>query len=119
MIKKLRELDTAFLKAIVIIVLILAIVGGNICIKYTNPQKYVITVNDTQVKRASKYSDKYLIFATTNTEKNIVFENTDLWFKGKFNSSDVQAEIKKGNTYEISTIGHRIPLLSFYENLSE
>jgi hypothetical protein len=59
-------------------------------------------------------TDKYLIF--TDGE---VLENTDLWLKGKFNSSDIQSKLKVGHKYKVKVVGVRIPMLSQYRNILE
>lgn len=38
----------------------------------------------------------------------------DLMTRGQFNSADVYASIEPGNTYEITTVGWRIPWLSAF-----
>lgn len=39
---------------------------------------------------------------------------TDLMTRGQFNSADIYASIEPGNTYEITTVGWRIPWLSAF-----
>lgn len=57
---------------------------------------------------------KYLVF--TDSE---VFENTDQLLKLKFNSSDLQGEMKVGATCDLEVIGFRIPIMSMYRNIIE
>lgn len=80
---------------------------------YFVPDKVVTRIVDAQVKRYGD-SDKYLIF--TDSE---VFENTDAWYRFKFNSSDVQRDAAnlKGKTAEIKKYGWRFRPLSWYENV--
>ena len=100
------------------IVIILAIVV-DFTYSYGNEKTYSITVTDKQVKRSAnnKIDDVYMIFATTSTGETIVFKNSDMLFKGKFNSSDIQGQLKVGETYTVTTLGHRVPILSDYQNI--
>ena len=81
---------------------------------YQNEETHVCTVQDKWVKRGGKSSDKYLVQCGDE-----VYEITDLLFKGKFNSSDIYANLKVGNTYEIMTTGYRFEFLSMYKNINE
>lgn len=45
------------------------------------------------------------------------FENTDAWFQGKTDSTDLQRELLAGHTYECEVNGWRITLLSSYRNV--
>ena len=97
-------------------ILVFGFIIGSASMNYMNKQSYTITVTDTQVKRSGD-SDHYLVFTKTNSGENIVFENTDLLFIGKYNSSDIQAKLEKNKTYTISTLGYRIPFFSSYQNI--
>ncbi|MBI2668156.1 DUF1523 family protein [Candidatus Woesearchaeota archaeon] len=80
---------------------------------YFIPDSVVTRVIETQVKRYDDY-DKYLVF--TDAE---VFENTDAWYRLKFRTSNLQAELMKlkGKCVEIDKYGWRIPAFSVYENI--
>ncbi len=80
---------------------------------YFVPDRVVTRIIDTQVKRYGD-SDKYLIFTDDG-----VFENTDVWYRGKFRSSDLQRDaIKlKGKKEEIQKYGWRFGPFSWYENV--
>ena len=77
---------------------------------------YAITVTDKEVKRSGE-SYQYLIFSETEDGVR-VFKNTDALIVFKFNSSDIQAKLKVGETYKVETIGFRVPFLSMYENIT-
>ena len=70
-------------------------------------------INETTVKRYDK-KDVYLVFTDAG-----VFENTDAWYRLKFNSSDIQNEITKlkGKEVEITKYGCRFRPFSWYENI--
>lgn len=81
-----------------------------------NDHKYIITVTDKE--RINKDDEsKYLIFGDSDAEEDLIFENTDTLLRGKFNSSNIYSKLKVGNTYEITVVGYRIPLISCYENI--
>lgn len=82
----------------------------------TNQQIYIIKVQDAYVKNSNS-DGKYLINAELEDGSVKVFENTDSFWNWKFNSSDIYARIKPGNTYKIWTAGYRIHFLSCYENI--
>lgn len=77
----------------------------------------VVTVTVTDKERivtgnGESVSSKYLIFTDKET-----FQNTDLLFAGKFNSSDIQGMIRPGETYQFKVLGWRWPFLSMYRNV--
>ena len=81
-----------------------------------NDTTYTVEVVD---KERVNYSDgsKYLIYCNDVNDNNIVFENTDCWIRGKFNSSEVYMELEVGKTYEVTVTGFRIPIFSMYQNI--
>lgn len=56
---------------------------------------------------------KYLVFATDGS----VYENTDSWFHGKTDSSNVQGMFTVGDTYTCPVYGYRITLFSSYQDI--
>lgn len=59
-------------------------------------------------------SSKYLVFAEGET-----FENTDLFWIGKFNSSDIQGQLQPNRAYRVTVYGWRVPYLSMYRNIGK
>lgn len=51
-------------------------------------------------------------------DKN-TYKITDLFFKFKFDSTDLYNELEKGYTYKIKISGTRIKILSEYPNINE
>ena len=90
-----------------------------------NDTEYIITVTDKERITDSlednnknyKISSKYLVFADDENGNSLVFENTDCFIRGKFNSSNIQGQLKEGNTYRVTVIGYRIPYFSCYQNI--
>lgn len=106
---------TLFILLIIIISLGIFIWCISWCISlgYRNGKETVCVVKDKWVKPSSK-SSKYLVQCD-----NEVYEITDLFFKGKFNSSDIYIKLKKGHKYKIKTTGYRNRFFSMYKNINE
>ena len=96
------------------IILVATILWDIICLNTQNTYTAIIT--DKGIKRGGK-SDKYLIYTELEDGEILVLENTDELFYGKFNSSDMYADLKVGETYTFKVIGFRIPLFSSYQNI--
>ena len=90
-----------------------------------NDTSYTVTITDKdRITESSKDSDgnvktssKYLVFADDENGNSLVFENTDCFIRWKFNSSNIQGQLKEGHTYKITVIGYRVPFLSWYQNI--
>lgn len=81
-----------------------------------NDHTYTITVTDKE--RINKNDDSYyLIFTEKQDGDTLVLKNEDNLFRGKFNSSDVYAQMDVGCAYEVTVVGFRFPLISMYENI--
>lgn len=62
-------------------------------------------------------SHKYLVFARLPDGTTKVYEDTDAWFHGKTNSSDLYGSLTVGETVNCDVYGYRIHLTSGYQNL--
>lgn len=98
---------------IIVSIVLIGLLVFIVSIGYQNEEMIKCTIEDKWVKRNGK-SDMYLVQCD-----NEVYQITDLIFKGKFNSSDIYANLKVGNTYEIMTTGYRFEFLSMYKNINE
>ena len=109
--------------AVLVVVLLVAVLSE--LIFSFNDTEYTVTITDKdRITESSKDSDgnsntssKYLVFADDENGNSIVFENTDCFIRWKFNSSNVQGQLKEGHTYKITVIGYRVPFLSWYQNI--
>lgn len=82
---------------------------------YNTVEEVEIKVNDKEhvmYRNGSDLEDKYMVYA-----EGEVFENTDDLFYLKFNSSDVQNELKVDSSYTVKVIGWRIPAMSMHRNI--
>jgi hypothetical protein len=115
--KKGDALEVFVLGMIALCILLLIVNAGYGIAYLTHQENYEFTVTEKSVKYEDK-SSKYLIYGTVDGE-TLVIENTDEFWYGKFNSSDIYAEIIPGRTYRIKVVGFRIPFFSQYQNLIE
>jgi hypothetical protein len=82
---------------------------------YWTAETVTITIEDKErvlQRSGDDLTAKYLVFTETET-----FQNTDCLIRFKFNASDLQGSLKRGETYEVLVYGWRIPFLSVYRNL--
>lgn len=107
---------------IVIIVFLIIIIGIASTIflniqEYTNKQEIEITVKDKYIKNGNgkSSSGKYLVVDTENN----TYQITDLFFKGKFNSTDLYNQLEHNKKYKIETTGNRIQFFSLYPNINK
>lgn len=104
---------------IVFLVLCVIILGGNVYRpfnKVSDMRDVTVTVTDKAVKNDGN-SGKYLIFTEDKNGNIATFEITDSLMAGRFNSSDVYAAIKVGETYTFTVGGSRNEFLSWYPNI--
>lgn len=103
-------------KYITVIVLILALTVLFVACTSFNEHTYTVTIIDHE-RIPYKQESKYLIYCRTDDGETKVFENTDNWFRLKFNSSDFYAELEVGKTYTVTVIGYRVAIFNGYENI--
>lgn len=116
-----RGMRTPLLFKLVPAFMVVAAVGaGGAAIHYqtAEPTTQRVTVVDKDRHVSGNLEDgiesKYMVF----TDKE-VFENTDSMIRGKMNSSDVQAQLHVGCTYDITAYGFRNNWFSIYRNISK
>jgi hypothetical protein len=99
----------------IVTLIIIGIIGSKILFNF-NDTAVTVTITDKE-RIYSHESSKYLVFGEDKDGNSFVFENTDCFIRGKWNSSDIQGQLKEGNTYEIIIVGYRVPFLSWYQNI--
>lgn len=102
----------------VVLLLLIALVGGMISFNYYNSTE-TVTIKVTDKERISEgsgeaLSHKFLVYSDTE-----VFENTDTLVFLKFNSTDFQNKLKVDSTYQVRVVGWRLPFFSSYRNIIE
>lgn len=110
-----REIFGSLLKLLLALLFMVIIIYICFQFSYGNEQTITCKVNDKWTKRvSSKDSDLYLVSCDDE-----VYEISDLTFKGKFNSANLYAGLKKGKKYQIKTTGYRFGFFSSYQNINE
>lgn len=101
----------------IVIALVIIIVGAIVLkvatIGYSNKEVIAIEVKDKYIKRDNK-SDVYMVVDTDNN----TYQITDLFFIGKFNSTDLYNELEIGQAYLVEITGVRNQFLSWYPNIN-
>ncbi|MFO8305038.1 hypothetical protein R6J35_13290 [Staphylococcus aureus] len=121
MIKKLKNMDwfdifiAGILRLFGVIALMLVVISPIYTVaSYQHKETHQGTITDKYNKRQDKEDKFYIVL-----DNKQVIENSDLFFKGKFDSADMQARLKVGDKVEVKTIGYRIHFLNLYPVLYE
>ena len=101
---------------LIIIAVIFALALSFSAMTSFNDTEYVVTVTDKE-RIIKEDTSKYLVFTEDEQGNVLVFENTDSLLRGKFDSSNMQGQLKEGNKYTITVVGFRVPILSMYQNI--
>ena len=113
--RKLLNVKLLSVLGIIAVVLLVGVLGT---IFSFNDHSYSVKITDKERVYDSKSKvSKYMIYAENKDSDDLVFENTDDFFRLKFNSSNMYSELKVGKTYNITVVGYRVPFLSMYENI--
>ena len=112
---------------IIIAAAVLTILGLIVSIVLSfNDTDYTITVIEKErivesdgdgESKSNTITSKYLVWGKTPDGDVLVFQNTDNFFRWKFDSSTVQGKLEVGKTFKITVVGLRIPFLSCYQNI--
>ncbi|CUE68826.1 phage membrane protein [Staphylococcus aureus] len=121
MIKKLKNMDwfdifiAGILRLFGVIALMLVVISPIYTVaSYQHKEVHQGTITDKYNKRQDKEDKFYIVL-----DNKQVIENSDLLFKNKFDSADIQARLKVGDKVEVKTIGYRIHFLNLYPVLYE
>ena len=97
---------------IIILIFLSIIVIVPCTLEYADEKEIEITISDKYTK-----GEKGRYFIVDNNDNAYVIK--DLFFKGKFNSTDIYNKLKVGCTYKVKVSGIRIHFLSMYQNINE
>jgi hypothetical protein len=99
---------------VILAILGLILVGVVSCNRFEYGTEHLVTFTiASKDDQASGNNHKYLIF----TRGGHTFEDTDAYFHGKLNSSDIYAGLQVGHTYTCDVYGWRNHVLSSYQNI--
>lgn len=96
------------------VILIIALFIVPIYLQYNHKQEFSGEITDKYNKRDGDSGKFYIVL----DDKKII-QNSDLLFKGRFDSADVQAQLKVGDKVKVKTIGYRIQFFSMYPQMYE
>ncbi|HHU6746923.1 TPA: hypothetical protein ACUI22_000523 [Staphylococcus aureus] len=121
MIKKLKNMDwfdifiVGILSLFGIFALLLVITLPIYTVaSYQHKEVHQGTITDKYNKKQNDEDKFYIVL-----DNKQVIENSDLLFKKKFDSADIQARLKIGDKVKVKTIGYRIHFLNLYPVLYE
>lgn len=97
---------------IIMSIFLLVITIVSCTLEYVDEKQIEITVSDKYTK-----GDEGRYFIVDNNDNAYIIK--DLFFKGKFNSTDIYNKLKVGCTYKVKVSGIRIHFLSMYQNINE
>lgn len=103
------------LAVVIFIGIIVAIAYFGFQLEYGNEREVICTVNEKWIKRASG-DDEELYLVSCGNE---VYKISDLFFKGKFDSSNIYANLKVNKKYKLTVTGYRFGYFSSYQNINE
>lgn len=107
-----------FIKIIIIFLILIILpcflIAYPTIISYSNNEIIEIEIKEKYIKN-NKGNGNYMIVDKNNN----TYEITDLFFKGKFNSTDLYNNLEIGKKYKIETTGKRIHFLSMYKNINK
>ena len=104
--------------AVVFVVACLLVECGRAVDKGTDFRTEIGIVTDKGTKRNGD-TDKYIVYTISDNGETRIYEVTDSFVAGRFNSSDVYSGIEVGKTYEFTVAGERNGFMSWYPNIYE
>lgn len=109
-----------YIAPLVCIVLVVLIILGAWLVPLFVRNSYTVTVTGKEriyKSNGDASTSYYLVFAKELDGDVRVFKNSDELLLGKFGSSNIQAGMEIGGTYNVDVYGYRVPLFSWYENI--
>lgn len=101
-----------FLAWMIAISLLVGLPVGGIYVFNYNYEELTIVVQEKERVIDSSGSN-YLVW----TEEGEVFKVSDALFRWEFNASDRYGKLTEGNTYNITVVGLRVNIFSWYRNI--
>lgn len=107
----------------VIFIVILIVIIGFLFVKlatigYNNKEVIAIEVKDKYIKRQGTGDSAEDVYMIVDKDNNI-YQITDLFFIGKFNSSDIYNQLDIGQAYLVEVTGVRNRFFSWYRNINK
>lgn len=100
---------------IALLIIIISVIFIKIAtIGYSNKEVIVIEIKDKYIKRLND-KDVYMVVDGDNN----TYQITDLFFIGKFNSTDIYNNLNIGQAYFVEVTGVRNRFFSWYRNINK
>lgn len=99
-----------------IFALAIASLIGSVAVHYTTQEWVTVTIWDKEREGRSDGDGGTTYTYMVHTEQES-FTNSDSVLAFKFNSTDVQRQLREGQEYRLLVTGFRIPVLSMYRNI--
>ncbi|QDX01619.1 hypothetical protein DWB90_01820 [Staphylococcus chromogenes] len=110
-----KVMNTIFIIAFILLILF---IGMGTVIPELNRQTYEGKIVQKYAENHSVTTGKTYFIEVQQGNKTIKIENADILLRQKFDSEDIQKEIKEGQTAKIETIGFNAPQWGLYPNLT-
>lgn len=81
-----------------------------------NDHEYTVTVIGKK-HIVNHPHNEYLVHCNDEDGNLLTVKNVNSYYRMKFNSVELQEQLKEGKTYELIVVGHRIPSIDMYENI--
>jgi hypothetical protein len=101
-----------FAVPVILALVALSLIGAGAA-SFANERTRTCTITGTDRTRDSEGRSDMRVY----TEQCGTLAVGDLWLRGQFDSADIYGQLDQGATYEVTTVGWRIPLLSRFETI--
>ena len=109
-----------YIAPLVCVALVVLLILGTWLVPLFVRNSYTVEVTGKEriYKSSENASSSYYLVFTKELDGDVkVFKNSDELLIGKFGSSNIQAGMEIGGTYDVDVYGFRVPFLSWYENI--
>ena len=81
-----------------------------------NDHEYTITIIGKKHELNHPHNE-YIVHGIDENNNLLTVKNVNSYYRMKFNSVELQEQLKEGRTYRLVVVGHRHPFLDMYENI--
>lgn len=104
---------------IVLLIIIISVIFIKIAtIEYSNKEVIAIEIKDKYIKRQGNGDTARDVYMVVDTDNN-TYKISDLFFIGKFNSTDIYNKLEIGQAYLVEVTGVRNNFFSWYRNINK
>lgn len=81
-----------------------------------NDHEYTVTVIGKK-HIVNHPHNEYLVHCNDENGNLLTVKNVNSYYRMKYNSIELQEQLKEGKTYKLIVVGYRVPKLDMYENI--